>query len=226
MKITERKILIVDDEVLIAEDLKDILNKFNINNIAMAHDKREALDSLNEFSPDIALLDIRMLKEMDGLEIGEYINQKNKIPFIYITAHSDVETIRKIVNTKPVAYITKPYKNSEIYAALLMADAVLEQSVSNLITFKDGYNTIKLPLNEIDYVESDGNYIHLYTTQKKYTLRHSLEWFKQSVPEDLFVQTQRSFIVNRNKITKSTSKSVFIKDVEIPVSRNNPFKLN
>jgi len=225
MKITERKILIVDDEVLIAEDLKDILNKFNINNIAMAHDKREAMDRLNEFSPDIALLDIRMLKELDGLEIGEYINQKSKIPFIYITAHSDVETIKKIVKTKPVAYITKPYKNSEIYAALLMADEALAQSVKNQLTFKDGYTTIKLSLSEIDYVESDGNYIHIHTKQKKYTLRNSLEWFKQSVPDDLFVQTQRSFIVNRGKITKATSKSVFINEIEIPISRNNPFKL-
>jgi two-component system response regulator LytT len=221
-----RKILIVDDEVLIAEDLKDILVKYGIADIEMAHDKESAITALSEFKPDIVLLDIRMEKEMDGLDLGEHINQKVKVPFMYITAHSDVETIKKIVKTKPVAYITKPYKNSEIYAALLMAENILNNSLSNFLTFKDAYTTVKVLLDDINYVESDGNYIHIFTKQKKYTLRNSLEWFKERVPSELFHQTQRSFVVNITKITKTTSKSVFINTIEIPISRGNNFKLS
>jgi two-component system, LytTR family, response regulator LytT len=222
----DRKILIVDDEVLIAEDLKDILSKYGVSTIEMAHDQKGAIASLNMFKPEIALLDIRMEKETDGLELGEYINQKIKIPFIYITAHSDIEMIKKIVKTKPVAYITKPYKNSEIYAALLMAENVLTDAAASFLTFKDGYATIKILVDDINYVESDGNYIHIFTEQKKYTLRNSLEWFKQNVPAEIFHQTQRSFIVNITKITKATSKSVFINATEIPVSRSSQFKLS
>ncbi len=224
--IMQRKILIVDDEVLIAEDLMDILTKYGVTKIEMAHDKKSAINMLNEFKPEIVLLDIRMEKEMDGLELGEVINEKLKLPFIYITAHSDVETIKKIVKTKPVAYITKPYKNSEIYAALLMAEGILSDTSNSFLTFKDGYSTVKILVDDINYAESDGNYIHIYAKQKKYTLRNSLEWFKQSVPTELFHQTQRSFVVNITKITKTTSKSVFINTIEIPVSRSNQFKLS
>jgi DNA-binding LytR/AlgR family response regulator len=222
----ERKILIVDDEVLIAEDLMDILNKYGIKNVKMAHDRKHAMVVLNEFKPNIVLLDIRMEKEMDGLELGQYINDQIKIPFIYITAHSDIEMIKRIVKTKPVAYITKPYKNSEIYAALLMAENILNSLTDIFLIFKDGYATVKVVLDDINYVEGDGNYIHVYTKQKKYTLRNSLEWFKDQVPEGLFHQTHRSFIVNITKITKTTSKSVFIDTIEIPVSRGNQFKLS
>ncbi len=224
--IMQRKVLIVDDEVLIAEDLMDILIKYGVTKIEMAHDKKSAINMLNEFKPEIVLLDIRMEKEMDGLELGEYINEKLKLPFIYITAHSDVETIKKIVKTKPVAYITKPYKNSEIYAALLMAEGILSDTSNSFLTFKDGYATVKILVDDINYAESDGNYIHIHTKQKKYTLRNSLDWFKQSVPTELFHQTQRSFVVNITKITKTTSKSVFINTIEIPVSRSNQFKLS
>lgn len=216
----------MDDEVLIAEDLKDILNGLGIKNVAMKHDKKGAIVGLNEFKPDIVLLDIRMEKETDGLELGEYINKELKKPFIYITAHSDIEMIKKIVKTKPVAYITKPYKNSEIYAALLLADSLLGTAATGFFTFKDGYSIVKILLDDIHYVESDGNYIHLHTKQKKYTLRNSLDWFKQNVPSELFHQTHRSFIVNITKINKTTSKSVFIDSIEIPVSRNNSFKLS
>jgi two-component system, LytTR family, response regulator LytT len=222
----QRKILIVDDEVLIAEDLMDILNKYGFRNIEMAHDKKSAVSMLNEFKPDIVLLDIRMEKETDGLELGEYINEKLKMPFIYITAHSDIEMIKEIVKTKPVAYITKPYKNSEIYAALLMAEGVLSNVSNSFLTFKDGYATVKVLVDDIHYVESNGNYIDIYTKQKRYTLRNSLEWFKQNVPTELFYQTQRSFVVNISKITKTTGKSVFIDTLEIPVSRGNQFKLS
>ncbi|MGZ4097575.1 MAG: response regulator, partial [Bacteroidia bacterium] len=80
-----QRVLIVDDEVLIAEDLKDILKSFGCREIYLAHSKSDAVRQLELIKPDIALLDIRMEKELDGLELGEHINAMYKIPFIYIT---------------------------------------------------------------------------------------------------------------------------------------------
>lgn len=108
----------------------------------------------------------------------------------------------------------------------MMAETALNEQANRSLVFKDGYDTVKLSFDDINYVEGDGNYIHIYGIRKKYTLRNSLEWFKQNVPVDMFQQTQRSYIVNVTKITKTSSKSVFINNTEIPLSRNYTFKLD
>src|SRR5687767_7181612 len=112
------KILIVEDEVLIAEDLKDMLSSFGMKEVQMAHDKTSALGIIQTFSPKIVLLDIRMEKETDGLEIGKLLKGNPDISYIYITAHSDVAMVKKILETEPSGYITKPIKKSDLYASI------------------------------------------------------------------------------------------------------------
>ncbi len=219
------KILIVDDEVLIAEFLKDELISLGYQNIKLAHHKTQAYKVIEEFEPQVILLDIRMKSEREGIEIAEQINQSFKIPFIFITAHSDKEIIKLALNTKPAGYITKPFKQMDVYAAVRLAEANSEKETERYLLFKDSYDTIKLLVDDILYVQSDDNYIHIFTENKKYTLRNTLEWFKENTPEELFHRTHRSYIVNITKITKSNSKSVFIYDLEIPVSRGNQVKL-
>ena len=218
------KILIVDDEVLIAEFLKDELISLGYNNIALAHNRKQAFAKMEEFIPQVVLLDIRMKNEREGIEIAEEINRNAKIPFIYITAHSDKEIVQHALSTKPAGYITKPFKQIDVYAAVNLVEANLEKLMDKFLIFKDGYSDVKIFIDDILYAQSDDNYIHIYTTTKKHTVRGTLEWFKESIPDALFHRTHRSYIVNITKITKSTSKSVFINDIEIPVSRGNQVK--
>ena len=218
------KLLIVDDEVLIAEDLKDNLLSIGIRLIEMAHDKETAIELIKSFKPDIALLDVRMEKETDGLEIGEYLNANTKTPFIYITAHSDIEMIKRIVATRPVGYITKPFKKSDVFAAINLALQQNIKATSGTLFFKDGYDTIKIDTGEFMYAESDGNYIHIYTINKKYTIRFSLDWLMTQLPAKGFNRVHRSYVVNTEKINKYTAKSVFINSVEIPVARDKKLK--
>lgn len=220
------KILIVDDEVLIAEFLKDELNALGYNNIVMAHNKAQCIKQIENFCPELILLDIRMRSEREGIEIAEEINQNYQIPFIFITAHSDKEILQQALKTAPAGYITKPIKQIDVYAAVRVVESKQEKNLEKFIIIKDGYSEIKVMLDTILYVQSDDNYIHLFTTTKKYTLRNTLEWFKENTPPEMFHQTHRSYIVNFSKITKSTSKAVFIDDAEIPVSRGNQPKLN
>ncbi|MBA4240878.1 MAG: hypothetical protein C0448_09125 [Sphingobacteriaceae bacterium] len=223
--ISEFKILIVDDEVLIAEFLKDELKALGYNNIEMAHNHAQCMKQIEEFCPELVLLDIRMKNEREGIEIAEEINEKHKIPFIFITAHSDREILQQALNTKPAGYITKPIKQIDVYAAIRLVESNMEKSLENFIIVKDGYSEIKIMLDTILYVQSDDNYIHIYTTSKKHTVRNSLEWFRENTPSETFHRTHRSYIVNVDKITKSTARSVFIGTDEIPVSRGNQVKL-
>lgn len=102
------RVLIVDDEVLIAETLKDYLQKLGFKQIKMTHSKKETFELLSFWKPHVALLDIRMEELYDGLEIGQQLKSDYKIPFMYVTAHSDMEMTQRILKSKPDGYITKP----------------------------------------------------------------------------------------------------------------------
>ncbi len=220
------KILIVDDEVLIAEFLKDELTALGYVNVSLAHNKKQTFSLMEVFKPQLILLDVRMKNEREGIEIAEEINKFYNIPFIFITAHSDKEIVKQALATKPAGYITKPFKQIDVYAAVHLVETNSEKINERFLVFKDGYADVKLSVDDILYAQSDDNYIHINTTTKKHTVRNTLEWFKESVPEELFHRTHRSYIVNNTKITKSSSKSVFINDIEIPVSRGNQPKLD
>ncbi len=213
------KILIVDDEILIAEDLKDILNSFGITKIEMAHDKNTAMALLSEFKPHVALLDIRMEKELDGLEIGEYINTQFNLPFIYITAHSDVAMIKEIVKTKPAGYITKPFKKSDLFANINLA--VEQLKPNDKLSIKDGYDTVVLDYDDIYYIESEGNYLNVYTTSKKVVSRQSLDSLILELDPTVFIRIHRSYIINLNKINKYSSRELEVNQVTLPISKGH-----
>jgi two-component system response regulator LytT len=216
------KILIVDDEVLISEFLKDILISFSFSDIQLAHNMAQTFFKIEQFQPELILMDIRMERELEGIEIAQKLNDRYTIPFIFITAHSDENTIQKALNTNPAGYIIKPFKKMDVYAAINLA--IITDALQNekTLIFKDGYGTVKIPVDDILFAKSDGNYIDLFTQKKIYTIRYSLDWLLENLPENEFKKTHRSYLVNVKKIEKITAKSVFISNTEIPVSRNNP----
>lgn len=212
------KILIVEDEVLIAEDLKDLLFSFDIRQVEMAHSLSTGLEKLSVYKPDIALLDIRMEGELDGLKIAEFINKEMKIPFVFITSHSDLETIKKIVELKPSGYITKPFKRSDIYACLNLMAVTLNKKSKVLI--KDGHKTNIFEWDEIDYIEGEGNYINIFAGNRKVVARQSMDSVLDQLDKAIYYKIHRSYIVNLKKILKFNRKEISIGNVTIPVSRN------
>ena len=214
------KILIVEDEILIAEDLKDNLLSFGLKKIEMAHDKIEAMKTIRETNPDLILLDIRMENETAGIEIGDYISKNIHKPFIYITAHSDVQMIKEILKTKPNGYITKPIKKSDLFAAINLVISQQKRNEDNFLRIKDGYATVLINSLSILYIESDGNYINIFCEDKKHVSRQSLDSVINDLNKDNFYRIHRSYLVNVSQIMKFSKKEVQIGKVTLPVSRN------
>lgn len=214
----EIKVLIVEDEVLIAEDLKDLLLSFDVKAIEMAHSLESGIFMLKTFKPDIALLDIRMEGELDGLKIAEHINTNSNIPFIFITSHSDLETIRKIVQLKPAGYITKPFKRSDVFACINLVNTSTAKT-RNKILIKDGHKTAVFEWDEIDYIEGEGNYINIYAGSRKVVARQSMDSIMNELDFETYYKIHRSYIINLKKVLKFTKKEVFIGSITIPVSR-------
>lgn len=122
------KILIVEDEPMISEDLAYILDNEGYQVIGQAYEGSTALDMIHNRQPDIILLDIALDHQMSGLDVAEHINNKYGLPFIFITSFSDKLTLDLAKNLLPQGYIVKPFKKKDILAMLeIVAHRVMIQ---------------------------------------------------------------------------------------------------
>lgn len=207
------KILIVEDEIIIAEYIKELLEEESFNNISIANDKDEAINLINHFLPDIILMDINL----NGINSGIELAKKAKAKVIYLTGQYDYELMNQALETNPESYLTKPIKKNDLIAAIQLC---IHHLKSNTITLKVGIESVKLNLNEILFVKSDDAYIDIQTTTKKHTIRKSLNAFLKELNNSNFVKIHRSYIINKTKITSKKATSIFIDNYEIPISRN------
>ncbi|MBU4420281.1 MAG: response regulator, partial [Proteobacteria bacterium] len=115
------KILIVEDEGVIAKDIKNILSFLGYSVIAVASSGEEAIEKAKEMHPDLVLMDIVLEGDMDGVKAAEQIRDSFDIPVIYLTAYSDNTTLQRAKITEPYGYILKPFQERELYTTIEMA---------------------------------------------------------------------------------------------------------
>lgn len=215
------RIVIGEDEILIAEHLKDIVNSFKHNVVGVGHNKAKILEIIDKTKPDLVLLDIRMENKYDGIEIAEIISEKYGIPFIFITAHSNKEILGKALPTKPSGYIIKPFKPMDVYTAIHIAtDKFRNNKADNYLLIKENYKQIKVLLYTILFIKSDDNYVEIHTNRKKYIKRISLKTLQDNLEPNGFVRIHRSYLVNLHHINKVNATIVEVGDYKLPISRN------
>lgn len=103
-----KKIFIVEDDVIIQMFIERILSNLGLDILGEARTGDEALLFLEESRPDFILMDIGLAGDKDGIEVAEIVNQKYKIPIIFLTGNSDKATLDKATLTNPIGFITKP----------------------------------------------------------------------------------------------------------------------
>ncbi|MBN2664732.1 MAG: response regulator transcription factor [Bacteroidales bacterium] len=220
MNNNKKNILIGEDNILIAEHLRDIVIDFDYNVVGIFHNKIDIIKGLKTYHPDIALLDINMESRFTGVEIGDYIAKKLHIPFIYITAHSEKHTLEKALNTKPSGYILKPFKEMEVNIAIKLALEKFENKPDEgFITIKDSSTNIKIFYSDIIFIKSDNNYVEVHTKKQKYITRTSLKSIISELDKEIFIKVHRSFIINKNCAIKYSKHTLFLNGISIPVSR-------
>jgi len=115
------KALIIEDEPLIAEDIRDYLSSMDYQPMDVAYSKEQALKHLEKYDLDIVLLDINLGGKTDGIEIAKVINEKYKIPFVFLTSYSDKSTLEMAKVTYPWGYLVKPFQEHDLYTTLEIA---------------------------------------------------------------------------------------------------------
>ena len=115
------RILIVEDEKIIALDLQRRLERFGYSVIGMASDGAEAVTAAREGRPDIILMDIMLAGAMDGIEAAKQVRAELGIPVIFLTAYTDERTLDRAKEVEPFGYILKPFKERELYTTIDIA---------------------------------------------------------------------------------------------------------
>ncbi|MDD7913908.1 response regulator [Polaribacter ponticola] len=223
---TNFKILIVEDNVIIADDLEQIIESFGYNVIGNVISYERAVSFLEKNRVDLVLIDIDLATEKTGLDLANYINQYIQVPFIYVTSNLDDQTINIAAKTKPSAYLVKPFDNNTIYASIEVAITnYIEEKVDHNQNKKDHLflkkNNLyhKVKTDHISYVKSDNIYLEIYTIENdKFLIRNTLKSFLTELPSN-FYKCNKSHIININNVKTFNLNYVFINDKQITVSK-------
>ncbi|NJD87046.1 MAG: response regulator [Betaproteobacteria bacterium] len=120
------RLMLVEDERIVATNLRLRLDQLGYEVSAVASSGEEALSHAHESWPDLILMDIRIEGEIDGIETAERLNRIRPVPVIYLTAHSDEGTLARARSSSPFGYLLKPFSEREMHATIQMALARFE----------------------------------------------------------------------------------------------------
>lgn len=130
---SEIKILIVEDEPVIAKNISIYLNNNDFVVSGIAYDYEEALQEIEHNTPDAVILDVNLDSEKDGIDIASYINQHIRIPFLFLTSYADKETLERAKKVEPSGYIVKPFNERTLLASLEIAISNFAQRSNKLV---------------------------------------------------------------------------------------------
>lgn len=115
------KIMIVEDEVIVAMELCETLRGFGYEVTSIVGAGEDAVERVGDMNPDLILMDIQLAGKVDGIEAVRRINERHEVPVVYLTAHSDEMTLHRAKRSAPFGYLLKPFSGAELHAAIEVA---------------------------------------------------------------------------------------------------------
>lgn len=229
------KILVVEDEMIIAAKISMQLTNLGYEVTGILPRGEEAILHVEENKPDIVLLDINLKGNIDGIETARQMQLMKDIPIIYLTANADEATFNRAKTTRPAAFISKPFKQLDLQRAIeltisRMAENETGQQIENnannehpfilsdRIFVRHKEKMVKIMVADILYMEADRNYSRIFTNNKEYLLAITLKSIEEKLPLDLFVRIHRSYIINLAHIDEVADGHVVIAQKAIPLS--------
>lgn len=229
------KILVVEDEMIIAANISLELTNLGYEVTGIIPRGEEALIHIQENPPDIVLMDIQLKGKMDGIETTLQMQEKFNIPVIYLTANADDNHFNRAISTHPYAFISKPYKRSDLQRAIELTIAQMQTEkpdlkptsttdttayiLSDFLFVRNNDKLVKVGIKDILYIEAERNYCRIFSKEKEYLLVMTLKDMDEKLPAKHFIRVHRSFIVNISKIDEVATSHIVIGRKAIPISK-------
>lgn len=239
------KILIVEDDLILAERIADDLSELGYIITDNVTNSVDALKAFRKKLPDLAILDIDLEESSwDGIEIAHKFNELVKIPIIFLTGIGGASTVKRAQKANPAYYLIKPYNITQLSISIDFAinnyTNKLEADVKHSLQFhsspsctlysskdfffaKKGTKYIRVEVEDIIYIkgESPGNNVRIVTEVGSLFLSAGLKSFSQQIPHQSLLRLNRSYVVNVNKIVAFDAGRVFVEingeQKEIPI---------
>jgi diguanylate cyclase (GGDEF)-like protein len=114
-------ILLVEDEGIVAQDLKETVVHLGYRVVGIASEGVQAVRLAEELQPQLIVMDVGLRGEVDGIQAARMIQERSHIPVIFLTGHRDTETLQRAISTGPLGYIVKPFQEVELRCAIEVA---------------------------------------------------------------------------------------------------------
>ncbi|WP_196297002.1 response regulator [Methanosarcina barkeri] len=121
IKKAEGRILVVEDEHIVAMGIKKMLKNLGYTVTGVASSGKDAISKAESTFPDVVLMDIMLKGDMDGVEAAKEIREKFDVPVVYLTAYSDSKILERAKKTEPFGYIVKPFDEKDLHSSIEVA---------------------------------------------------------------------------------------------------------
>ncbi len=214
-------ILVVEDEPIIALDIELTLKNLGYLVTQVVSNAVDAQKSIQNNPPDLVLLDIQIEGDVDGIMLAEELNEKYKIPFIYLTSNADKLTLNRVKKTRPAGFIVKPFTDKDLQSNIEIALYNMQaDKIPNEIFLKDQNQFFKIKLNELKCIKAEGNYTLFCVDKNEFLISHSLKKVMNNITSKRFIRIHRSYIINMDFIEKIQDGYVFIGTKAYPIGKS------
>lgn len=209
------KILVLEDDLLFANNMRVLLQKLEYELIDIVDNAEDMMRLFLATNPDIVLLDIEVKGEKNGIDIAKEINEsKNPVPIIFVTAYQENDVFEQAKESKPFAYIIKPFHELTLQRSIELAihqynDAHWDyeqlgwkQDIVAKDSFfvKDGKKLHKINIKDILCIEVGGRNCKITVTNRHFFIKISLKEISANLDSNTFLQIHRNYIINTEKI--------------------------
>ncbi len=237
------KILIVEDEILVATDIEESLESLGYTIQNSVDTGKKAIEEVQRSLPDLVLMDINLKDEMTGIEAASIITQKHDVPIIYLTANADISTVNKAKVALPYGYIIKPFTDKELQTNIEIAifkfgnDLKLKFESEQFNTFFDlkdheknqiivhaSQGLEKINIDEVYFIEKDGESTIIHMFDEEVVTKKPFGELVEFFPKKKFIQVSEEFVINSSKVFAVKYPEIIIADKMSVITVDEKYK--
>jgi two-component system, cell cycle sensor histidine kinase and response regulator CckA len=205
----KKRLVIVEDERIIAEDIRSTLQNFGYEVIQIFARGEDAVEQVPKIEPDLILMDVMLEGELDGIQTATIIKEIYDVPIIYLTAYANDNTLNKAKITEPYGYIIKPFEDRELHATIEMAfyRFYLETRIKNdERKYRTLFNSIVEPVFIIS--KADKKFVDCNSTVEE-IYGYSKEKLLTLTPNDLHIEGEEDFLSGNLNVSEFQNPIVY-----------------